>query len=188
MAQYTKKQKEIMGILFERCIEVIEKSNEIFPKKIALTKCTFDFTLKGKVAGRAQYKPATDDVTLKFNLQLAIENLDEFLVDTVPHEITHIYVKKMYPWAQPHGKEFHQIMAKMGYSPKRCHSYDVSNTKQKRRYYRYVYKCGCETQHYITSNKHYDIQKYLEQGHDLCRCNKCKKIIVFTGKTQYIYK
>lgn len=57
---------------------------------------------------------------------------DEFLNDTLPHEIVHLYVGRYYGWkVQPHGREFRSLMRKLDAEPSAYHKFPVQNWHKK---------------------------------------------------------
>lgn len=144
-------QKRVKDKLAE-CITLAEKKyNQTF------TMPTISYKLRGCTAGKA----LPGQWTVKFNAQLLMENLDDFIDRTVPHELAHLITDRIYPEAHqggitfgygrirrkkrnPHGSEWQSVMRALGVQDvTRCHSYDVSNARVKNKK-RVEYKCtGC---------------------------------------------
>ena len=83
-----------------------------------------DFKLKGFVAGKGGAN------ILKFNLDIASQNLEHFLVTTVPHEMAHVLQMRTYPRSKPHGTEWtHFCRVLTGKALPRCHSYAVTSSR-----------------------------------------------------------
>ena len=102
---------------------------------------TVVYALRGTTAGTANYATWTVDL----NAGLLLQNVDEFIERTVPHEMAHLACHKIYPESHireyigggrfskrsPHGPKWQEIMRVMGVSDiTRTHSYDVSTVKQ----------------------------------------------------------
>ncbi len=129
-------------------------------KSIALAEAHYNTTFKfpivkydkrGTTAGTANYT----HYTLDFNSVLLMENIEDFIARTVPHEMAHLIDHKLHPenfrsdlrmtstgrWKRTkrdvHGRTFKTIMHVMG-APDggRCHSYDTANarTREKARH------------------------------------------------------
>lgn len=133
---------------------------------------TISFNLTGAVAGTATYSKNL----LRFNEVLCSQNLNYFLSNTVPHEISHLITRSLFPRSKPHGLEWKKIMKNVfNKEPKRTHSLDtsISSTHSKV----YIYSCDCCT-HEISSIRHNRALQGMQY-----RCCKCKKEIKFTGKT-----
>lgn len=99
---------------------------------------TISYALTGTTAGMAYYRHNL----LKFNAKLLVENEQEFIENTVPHELAHLATELIYPEAHkrststgkrnPHGHQWQSIMHTLGVEAKRCHSYDTSGTVRRK--------------------------------------------------------
>jgi len=169
--QFTENEvKELIVIQTQDTIELF--NNHFSDHQIPFEKLTIQFNLTGKVAGRGFfYKPK-----LRYNLQLAKENLNDFLENTVPHEIIHLYQRKIYPNCKSHGKEFYFIGKTLGYNLKRTHSY---KTESARKRIKYLYTCDCGGKYWITKKMHDRVQIY-KKGY----CRKCRSKLVFQDKIE----
>ena len=131
------------------------------------------FDLRGRSSGQAGKR--NGKFFMRFNAAIARENLNEFLVRTVPHEIAHILQMTHRPQAsRPHGHEWQNFCRILiGKTIPRCHSYEVGHLKRKKApVKRYLYSCGCK-QHQISSIIHGRIIKGRSYF-----CNSCKRKIV----------
>jgi SprT protein len=101
------------------------------------------FDIKGAFSGQAIR--GQGKYTIRFNPTIARENMEEFLVRTVPHELAHILQFVHKPNAtRPHGKEWDFFCRLLiGKSIPRCHSYEVAHLKRKRQTKHYLFQCGC---------------------------------------------
>ena len=79
--------------------------------------------LRGQKAGVAHLH----ENLLRFNPQLYRENTDDFLKQTVAHEVAHLIAHQLFgDRIQPHGEEWQLIMRGVyELPPNRCHTYDV---------------------------------------------------------------
>lgn len=147
------------------CIATIEKHYKI---KFKPPHVRYD--VRGTVAGYAS--PRKWEV--RFNPVLLMENLDDFIARTVPHEIAHLACDQLYPDAHKgsltfqldgrirrnkreiHGPRWRSIMAVLGADDSRCHNYDVSNARVKRsRSTSVMYKCSkCGIQMPVGAKSH----------------------------------
>ncbi len=130
----------------KRCIKIAEKA---FDRKFTFP--TVKYELRGQTAGWAQ------DLTNTININsiLLMENLDTFIDGrtgrgTVTHEFAHLVDGIVYPqtrnrgWGQKrsiHGPTWKRIMILFGARPSRCHSYDTTNSKVRRKAV-HVYSCN----------------------------------------------
>lgn len=106
---------------------------------VTLTMPEVRYDLRGTTAGQAFYKTWI----IRLNTVLLLENVDDFIERTVPHELAHLACDKIYPEAhvrariagritkrEPHGPKWQEIMRALGVAEvTRCHSYDVTNSK-----------------------------------------------------------
>jgi SprT protein len=128
------------------------------------------FDLKGAASGQAFRK--NGQCVVRFNLAIAKENIEEFLVRTVPHELAHILQFIHRPRVRPHGPEWQSFCRILiGKTIPRCHSYEVAHLKRKVERKKYLYSCGCRTIH-LSSVKHGRIQKGVRYS-----CVKCKNAV-----------
>lgn len=75
---------------------------------------------------------------IELNPVLLVENQNQMINDTVPHEFAHLVTGQLYPdtkrtWSKkgrPHGAEWQYIMRVLGVNPSRCHTMDVSSVKR----------------------------------------------------------
>lgn len=132
------------------------------------------YNLKGTTAGTANFSSKT----VKFNKVLIEENFNEFIDDTIPHEVAHIVTRHFFgSRAAAHGKEWKYVMKHLfGVEPKRCHSMDTKNSMV-RNTKKFIYTCPCETTFNISTQRH----NKIKQGH-IRICGSCKGTLIFTGK------
>lgn len=106
--------------------------------------------LRGRNAGEAWPR----ERLLRFNPVLGAENWDDFLKNTVAHEVAHLLAC----WrdgnrALGHGPVWREAMALFGCEPRRCHGYDTTNsTLWSQR--RWPYRCGCNENHLLSTTRH----------------------------------
>jgi len=135
----------------EECFARAERAfTRTFPRPKVL------FTKRGQVAGTANHTKWV----LNFNMVLLNENLEDFVHQTVSHEVAHLVTGVVYPDTRisfdrfgrrtarrSHGSEWKSVMIMLGVNPDRCHDYDVSNARvgNKRKTTSFDYKCnGCD--------------------------------------------
>lgn len=181
--------KQRVETKLRECIDIVEKHYKV---KLDMPKVTY--TKGGGVAGTASYTTWTIDL----NPVLLMENTDDFMKRTVPHELAHLACDKIYPEAHNrgfndeaagmlrmlsirghgryrrpkrdiHGSRWQSIMRVLGADPSRCHSYDVTNVK--RRKARFDYKCSkCGTAMSVGPKIHKQIQRDASsRWHRSCR-------------------
>lgn len=124
------------------------------------------YDLTGRAAGTAEI--CGIDCTLNFNLGILTnpKNTDEFIKQTVAHEVAHIIAWLNYGIdIQPHGKEWRNIMLGFGLYPHRTHKYDMSTAKV-RRQRRYEHVCtGCGKVLMISATRHNRMKRGTKYRH-----------------------
>lgn len=140
-----------------------------------------EYTLRGTTAGTAHYS----SWTINLNSVLLMENLDTFIERTVVHEMAHLIDDVVNPSSHTstvtmtrsgrirrskrsvHGPSWKRIMRLFGADPSRCHSYDVSSARVRRKT-RHVYECKtCQKKMVIGPVRHKKMQrgvKYWMRG------------------------
>lgn len=105
-------------------LEIAEKE---YNQKFEMPEIRYD--IKNTHGGMAYYNAWL----IRLNLILLVENEEEFINQTVPHEVAHlINLKVNKPAAgkkrlMPHGKEWQAVMKVLGVPAKRCHTYDCTS-------------------------------------------------------------
>ena len=147
----TAEMKAKVDAKLRECIAIANKRYNIdlkFP--------TVVYQKRGTTAGTANYRTWTIDI----NPVLLVENFDDMLADTVPHEMAHLITDTVYPEAHEsgpmqrtrrgwkrgkrsvHGSEWQSVMRVLGVNPSRTHSYDTTNARVREKV-SYDYKCNC---------------------------------------------
>ncbi len=110
------------------------------------------FDLRGQSAGQARLTGKGRGV-LRFNPWLLLRHGEDFIGQTVPHEVAHWLIFCLYERrARPHGAEWRKLMAMFEAEPKRCHEYDLADIPQ-RRVANHIYHCGCQ-EHQLSAVRH----------------------------------
>lgn len=98
-----------------------------------------DYTLMGKASGQAN----SISWVIRLNSILLLENLEDMINSTVPHEVAHLIAHAVYGnKIQSHGAEWVYVMELFRVEPERCHRYDTSNCTRKR--FKHTYICACQ--------------------------------------------
>lgn len=142
----------------------------IYPVK-KISTLALGFALKGGNAGT--YDPQRS--LIKYNLEIATRQIDEFCARTVPHELAHHLVNKLWGVQQhgirPHGKQWQSVMRSLGVKDiSRCHSFNVEGVAIKRQR-RFSYYCSCGD-HAISTTIHNRIRR--GQAY---RCVRCEQLL-----------
>jgi SprT protein len=95
------------------------------------------------------------------------------LRQTVPHECAHLIARTIFGvHIKPHGNEWKTVMVQLGANPKRCHSYDTSNSTVYQKS-KFVYECRCQ-KHVVGPTRHKKMLKGLRYT-----CRNCRSILTF---------
>jgi SprT protein len=165
---------------------LIELGNLQFPTaKINYNDIEIRFTLYGKSAGRAGIDRITGKQTLWFHPQLMERDINEYIKQTVAHEVAHLYKFLLYPSiGTNHGREFKYIAHKLGNDGSRCHTLDTKGIGRPKQ--RYEYRCPkCGKTYMLTSYKHNRQQdKSIYSGKYICPKDRAR--IVWTGNVTVV--
>lgn len=130
--------------------------------------------LRGQKAGVAHLQ----ENKLRFNPQLYRDNPEDFLRQTVAHEVAHLVAYAVFgSRIAPHGKEWQQIMQGVyQLTPLRCHTYAI----QRRPVSRFIYYCACADGEFPFSARRHAMvrrgQRYL--------CRRCQSPLRFSGESR----
>jgi SprT protein len=132
------------------------------------------FKLRGQKAGVAHLH----ENLLRFNAQLYRENSEDFLKQTVAHEVAHLIAHQLFgDRITPHGEEWQLIMRGVyELPPNRCHTYAI----KRRSATRYIYRCPCPDSDFAFSAQRHALVK---QGRGYL-CRRCRNALVFSGLTR----
>ena len=162
-----------MPELLKHRVETCYQQAETFFKR-PFPRPEVSFKLRGQKAGVAHLH----ENLLRFNLQLYRENQEDFLRQTVAHEVAHLVAHQLFgDRIQAHGEEWQLIMRGVyELPPNRCHNYEV----QRRVVTRYIYRCPCPQGDFpFTAQRH----KLVRQGRRYL-CKRCREILVYSGETR----
>lgn len=113
-------------------------------------------------------------VRVFLNWPLLKANEQDFMVDTIPHEIAHLFQDILAPAERTHGPIWQKLMRRMGLNPERTHSCDTTEARRDKQLFTYV--CACK-KHYVSKIIHNKIQRYRQ----IRRCKLCHKSIAYLG-------
>ncbi len=163
----------------KKVAECIAKADKYFNKKHQIPR--IEYTVRGQKGGYAQ-----GTGLVNFNPILLMENIEDYMTDTIPHEVAHCIDAAngrddnfIQGWAAfalrgrrakrvVHGESWKQIMRMLGSDPERCHNYDVKNAQVKVKA-KYDYRCGgCNQSFLVSSVLHNKMQRGQKRW-----CRKC---------------
>ena len=167
--------KEILKNVLVRQVEYYrELFNEAgrWPKFEAAINYKWD--LRGKCAGQAISKDGK--YTIRFNLDIASNHFDDYLVTTVPHELAHLILDSLYPWAPSHGQHWKLCMEILGAPANRTHNYSFTPARVVKQY---PYMCSCQI-HSVSSITHNRVQSGQSRV-----CTQCRSRLVYAPEIDY---
>lgn len=150
MSKLTDQQE---SILRERTGYWLDQACLITGQQIPKISILLDLT--GSAAG--QYRGGQPPC-IRYNPLIAAQAFTDFIARTVPHEVAHYVVDKLFAGkrTKPHGIEWRSLMQAFGLEPSVCHRYDLSGLPV-RKQRRYAYLCGCR-EHQLSATRHNRIQ------------------------------
>jgi SprT protein len=153
----------------ERCYALAEKR---LGRSFVRPRVTLD--LRGQRAGVAYLGRNL----LRFNAQMYQDHAEDFLRQTVPHEVAHLLAHALYgSRIRPHGPEWQNLMTGLfGLPAKRCHDYPVVPARRRTSY---LYQCRCPSHISFTAQRH----AWVGKGRQY-QCLRCGTLLRFTGQRQ----
>lgn len=130
------------------------------------------YDLGGSMAGQA-----IDIDTVRLNPVLLLENRNQMIHQTLPHEICHLIQHYYAPRSSAHGIEWQRLMRAIGLNPHRCHDMDTTNAVQMtgRKKRKFQYKCSCSDDIVVSSVRH----NRMSRGTQTYHCTSCKENIEY---------
>lgn len=147
--------------IIDRINEVAQIAEKKFKTNFPLPLISYKLT--GRVGGQAWLKKWE----IKVNKKLMMENFDQYIYQTIPHEFAHLVAYKQYGNVKSHGKEWQEVMKLFGLKSLRCHSYVLSKSKR----CPYEWRCKCRS-FFFSLRKH---KRYLQST---ATCKKCKTNLI----------
>jgi len=138
--------------IYERVNHFVALGNEKFESDLDIPHVRFD--KRGTTAGTAHYEM----LELNFNARLLIDNWDEFMNQTIPHEVAHLLKNHIHgrgkgSFLASHGVAWKRVMRGLGVEPDRCHAMDVSKVQMPKA--KHIYTCDkCQKELVISSVRH----------------------------------
>lgn len=175
---------DLQGQAIEEVRRCLKLAEDYFDRQFVLDCVSFD--LRGRSAGQFRAKQLRSDgmfgkaqrvKEIRLNASLLEQYGDEFIRDTVGHEVAHFVVFELYSKrVRPHGKEWQSVMIDvMKQSPTVTHSYDAEPARKLERY-RYV--CSCDAKvHELSVIRHRKILNKKARYH----CKDCRTEIIPEG-------
>lgn len=138
-------------------------------RRLPLPEVRFD--LRGRAAGQAVFIRRSRACHIRINAALLVSHPREMLGETVPHEVAHVVIYRLYGrHAKPHGAEWKALMRAFGVAPEPCHTLPAEPARQLRRF---RYACACGEPAWLTSIRH----KRARQG-TVYLCRRCGERLI----------
>jgi len=159
------------GLVLEHTRLYIARAGEILGRKLPSVPVLFD--LAGTTAG--MYKVVGRQCHIRYNPWIFAKYFDENLTGTVPHEVAHFAIDKVYglPRVKPHGVEWRALMHEFGADAGVTFNLDLTGIPQ-RRQGRHPYRCACRL-HEISTTRHNRILR----GKGIYHCRSCSAVLVY---------
>lgn len=158
--------KTQQSLVIKQSHDYIDRAETIFQREFAPIEILFD--LIGGSAGMFRVKRR--HCQIRYNPWLFAKYFDENLVSTVPHEVAHYIVHKLYSptRTRPHGAEWQAVMAAFDAEPAVTGNYDLSGIPR-RPQRRFNYRCDCR-QHELSTRRH----NKVISGDSSYQCRHCR--------------
>ncbi len=159
-----------MNELMQRLEACYQQAESHFGRRFVRPEVRLD--LRGQKAGIAYL----DRQLLRFNAGMYERHEEDFLRQTVPHEVAHLIAHALHGHRiRPHGAEWQGIMRDLfGLPAHRCHTYSVP----RRRTTEYLYRCACPNPVHFTPQRH----RWVIKGRRY-QCIRCNQLLHFTGQS-----
>jgi SprT protein len=150
--------------------DYVARAESIFRREFDPVDVLFD--LPGGSAG--MFKMHGKCCWIRYNPWLFAKYYVENLDGTVPHEVAHYVIHRVYGMrrVRPHGQEWLALMHKFEADPAVTSNFDLTGIPQ-RRQRRFAYRCDCRT-HELSARRH----NTLQRGQAGYQCIKCKAALV----------
>ena len=160
--------------IIQRVTELFDLADRVYRRQFERPVIRID--LRGRTAGQAWPKKQL----LRFNMTLFRLHREDFLLQTVAHEVAHLIAYQLYGLSiRPHGHEWQTIMTELFKLPAdRCHQYEVPLSSQQKNQWRY--QCQCEKGDsivYLSTIRHNRVQKGMRY-----QCRRCHSELQYAGE------
>lgn len=113
-----------MSLLESRKLQIIQRGAELVTKienalSITLPPIDYDFLeITGRVAGRARWNRITQKATILFNPQGLLDDFEDAIENTLPHEMAHIVCMVFPRYGNNHNRGWRRVAAFLGATPR----------------------------------------------------------------------
>lgn len=163
---------EVQKMVNTKILECRNKAEAHYQRAFPICEAVYD--VRGRWSGyvHAEQCVRSGNWVMHLNPVLLMENIDDFIARTVPHELAHIIdceVNKGFSrtWSgkrSVHGPSWKAVMRVLGIrDASRCHSYDTTNA-QVRKKASFEYKCACGQSVFLGPVRHARHQERVSSG------------------------
>lgn len=151
----------------------IERGEQIFRRRFERIPVLFD--LKGRASG--MYRVRGREAVIRYNPWIFGKYFDDNLANTVPHEVAHYLVDRVYGMrrTRPHGREWRALMDAFDVRPERTNNYDLAGIPL-RQSQQFSYRCDCQL-HSLGPVRH----RRIHQGRTRYHCRSCGGQLRYAG-------
>ncbi len=152
----------------ETVADVLAKAFKLWPSLPMSCFVKIELGIRGACAGRAYYSQNK----IKLNEQLFRENEDDFIRNTIPHEVAHLISFALHGAnGRGHGRHWREVMRKLGVEDSaRCHFYHTTPARKVRFF---PMSCACASGCNVSSI----VANRIKRGYAY-RCKRCKQTLV----------
>ncbi len=153
--------------------DYIDRGEQLFQRRFDSIPVLFD--LRGRSSG--MYRVRGTEAVIRYNPWLFAKYYEESLANTVPHEVAHYLVDRVYGLGRtrPHGREWQAVMQALGAEPRRTADYNLDSIPQ-RQHRQFSYRCDCRS-HQLGSVRH----KRIKQRRARYHCRSCGGALRYCG-------
>ena len=124
----------------EKTADYIQLAAQLFDRRFSGLPILFD--LRGRSSGMYRVRGRVKEI--RFNPWIFAAHFDHCMATTVPHEVAHYVVDKLYGMGRvrPHGKEWKQVMAGFGADASVTANLSLEGIPTRQATF-FAYHCGC---------------------------------------------
>jgi len=145
-------------LITEATQKCLNKAEELYG--VDLSGVRILFNLNGAAMGQARYKinritREASDLQLRFNLRMCAEDMNDAIMDTVPHEVAHIVCAVNPRLGANHNPGWRNVCLQLGGTGKTYHDQEVIYAKGKT----YAYTASCGKLVNLSEQRHKKVQR-----------------------------
>lgn len=159
---------EVKQEVTQRVLWALVRAGKAYDKTFEVPTIVYD--KQGKVAGTARFS----EWKININSILLMENKEDMIEHTVPHEVAHLVAYKLFGTRiQSHGLEWQRVMGVLGLPADRCHQYDTTNSRVRTKP-TVLYHCSCGKEFKLGLVRH---RRHQASGNKTFYCKLCRSYL-----------